>query len=132
MKSSFFRDQLPAILWAVFIFVASSIPSNDFPDMSIFQYDKLIHIGIFYIFGLLIYRAFNLFWTKAIFSWRKVFFTLLTVTVYGVLDEFHQMFVPGRTADVWDATADSLGSILAVVSIYLYMSRKSGRTLPQN
>ncbi len=132
LKGSFFRDQLPAIVWAIVIFIGSSIPSDDFPDMSIFQYDKLIHITIFYIFGLCIYRAFSLFWVKGRFSWSRGLFTLLTVSIYGVVDEFHQRYVPGRTADVWDATADTIGCALAVVSIYLYMSNKGGKTLPQS
>ena len=31
---------------------------------------------------------------------------------YGVMDEFHQAFVPGRSADPWDVLADGLGVLL--------------------
>jgi VanZ family protein len=35
--------------------------------------------------------------------------------VYGASDEFHQRFVPGRTADVLDWLADSLGACAFVI-----------------
>lgn len=34
-------------------------------------------------------------------------------TVYGVTDEYHQSFVPGRTPDVADVLADTTGAALA-------------------
>jgi VanZ family protein len=33
-------------------------------------------------------------------------------SVYGIIDEVHQYFVPGRDCNVWDWTADVLGAIL--------------------
>ncbi|NIW80004.1 MAG: VanZ family protein, partial [Calditrichae bacterium] len=35
--------------------------------------------------------------------------------VYGISDEYHQSFVPGRFADVVDALADTLGIIIGVL-----------------
>jgi VanZ family protein len=130
-KGVFIRDQLPAILWAILIFLGSSIPADEFPTLKIFQFDKAIHITIFFCFGLFIYRAFNLFWFAKTFSWSRALFTLLTVTVYGLLDEFHQQYVPGRTSDIWDATADTIGGILAVLLIYLFILRKRSRLDPK-
>ena len=126
-KSNFVRDQLPAILWAFLIFLLSSIPADLIPLPNIFQFDKVIHIGIFFFFGLFIYRAYNLFWTQSSFSFSRALATLLTVTIYGILDEFHQKFVPGRTPDVWDATADTTGGIFAIVLIFILITKKSRR-----
>ncbi len=39
---------------------------------------------------------------------------LAIATVYGVTDEVHQMFVPGRVADINDVIADAAGALLAV------------------
>jgi VanZ family protein len=36
---------------------------------------------------------------------------------YGMTDELHQLFVPGRTCDVWDWTADTLGVVLGIVIV---------------
>jgi hypothetical protein len=37
----------------------------------------------------------------------------ILVTAYGVTDEYHQLFVPGRDASGWDILADGLGGFLA-------------------
>ncbi|HYD83482.1 MAG TPA: VanZ family protein, partial [Opitutus sp.] len=40
---------------------------------------------------------------------------ILIVSVFGVTDELHQHFTPGRSMDVWDWVADTLGAIVATV-----------------
>jgi len=40
---------------------------------------------------------------------------VLASTVYGVTDEVHQRFVPGRTADLLDLAADAVGATIAAV-----------------
>jgi VanZ family protein len=34
--------------------------------------------------------------------------------VYGISDEFHQSFIPGRFASFWDVLADGFGALLVV------------------
>ena len=45
---------------------------------------------------------------------------------YGVTDEWHQSFVPGRDADLWDVVADALGATLAIgaVGVLAWWSRR--------
>jgi VanZ family protein len=42
---------------------------------------------------------------------------IVFVALYGVFDEFHQSFVPGRSCDILDATADVFGA--AAVQAFL-------------
>lgn len=44
-------------------------------------------------------------------SWRWVLFATLLGGLYGVSDEFHQSFVPGRYPSVSDVVADTVGSL---------------------
>jgi VanZ family protein len=37
------------------------------------------------------------------------------VTLYGISDEFHQSFVPGRSSSVFDVIVDGLAAVLALV-----------------
>ena len=53
----FIRHQLPAIVWALVIFTASSIPASRIPHFMFKISDKLIHASIFLVFGLFVYRA---------------------------------------------------------------------------
>ena len=45
-------------------------------------------------------------------SWSAVLGAILISALYGVSDEYHQMFVPGRTFDVLDMAADAIGSVV--------------------
>jgi VanZ family protein len=91
--------------------------------------DKHEHFFFYGILGALSLRA------LAKGTWRGV--TLATVvaaiaisTAYGVSDEFHQRFVPGRDYEVLDMAADGLGAAMAAVLLWAWaiIKRRSDRT----
>ena len=126
----FLRYQLPAIVWALVIFAASSIPASKLPRIVLKISDKIIHGSVFLVFGLLVYRALEIRIQRSSFDWRRALLTVCAVTAYGVLDELHQSFVPGRTTDVWDATADATGGLLSALILYLVYRRRKVETSP--
>jgi VanZ family protein len=46
---------------------------------------------------------------------------------YGVSDELHQYFVPGRSTSAIDWVADAFGAAVSIVAIVLVASRVRGR-----
>ena len=50
-------------------------------------------------------------------------FTVIIASIYGMFDEIHQMFVPGRSAEFLDWLADFGGSLVAVL-ITSYLIKK--------
>jgi VanZ family protein len=116
----FFKYQFPAIAWACLIYFASSIPGPDLPDLFLLDYDKLIHIGIFFVFGFLAYRALEPYAKTESFNWKRVTLAVIIVVAYGTIDELHQGSVPGRTLDVFDLLADTIGGILSGGFAYVY------------
>ena len=48
---------------------------------------------------------------------------LLLVVIYGLLDEFHQSFVPSRTASIYDSALDIVGG-LTVLLIFKFYGKK--------
>jgi len=111
---AFFRH--PVLSWillagySLLIFVQSSLPSIstgvDLPGT-----DKLLHLAAYTLMGVLACRAFGTLprLNSALALFLAGFaFTLL----FGLSDEWHQSFVPYRTADVWDLAADGLGALL--------------------
>ena len=93
------------------IFAASSIPNlRNLPGgMS----DKSGHsIGYAMLAGLLL-RAFAGGRLRGI-TWKGGLIAIVLATLYGVTDEFHQLFVPGRSADPYDVLADCVGATIGV------------------
>ncbi len=112
---NFVQYQLPALVWMVVIFILSSMHQSSFPVIDIPHIDKVVHICIFFILGATIDRA--ILHQTHFLSLKRyhLFATVIIVMLYGLSDEFHQIYVPTRTADILDATADTIGGILFVI-----------------
>jgi len=111
--SRFLGYYVPAILWACFIFVLSSIPNLTAPRLGFRVEDKVAHMIEFGLLGYLTTRAFDRQWNGN--RRRAIIVALALCTVYAVTDELHQLRVPGRFAEGNDVAADVLGVLLAQV-----------------
>ena len=47
-------------------------------------------------------------------------FALLLLVIYALLDEFHQSFVPSRTASIYDSMIDVAGGLTVLLIFKLY------------
>ncbi len=112
--NDFTRYQLPAILYAAVIFIASSIPSLSPPPIGFEWDDKIYHFFEYALFGYLCARAFYYQRNRVLQDFAMII-ALVVGSLYAVSDELHQSLVPGRYADVGDFVADVLGVIVAVV-----------------
>lgn len=106
---------LAAISWAGLIFYLSSQPSIETPALFPGQ-DKLFHLVAFGMLGFL--AAGSLHASQNDYATRHVWLVVLAVTLYGILDEFHQYFVPGRNSDIYDVIADATGAMLGAWTMY--------------
>ena len=65
------------------------------------------------------------------FRWKRRALVLMAAVIgslYGVSDEFHQSFIPGRFAALDDVVADMMGSIFgAVCTSWFYVLDQGGR-----
>ena len=91
-------------------------------------YDDLLkHAIVYAIFGFFIARAlFN----QGRYGRLKEYYLIFAFifgTLYGISDEFHQYFVPGRTADPLDALADCFGIMVGSVVFYFKIRRDTLR-----
>lgn len=85
---------------------------------------KLGHFSEYAVLGILAARAFsgsaNAFLKQ---HWFQV--ALLLIVCYALLDEFHQSFVPSRTASIFDSAIDVVGGLAALLA-FLYWRRRRG------
>ena len=119
----FIKYWLPLIVYCLLIFVQSSFPSpiNE-PDVPFF--DKYLHFFAYAILGALFYRAYVTLRRGAHRS-KIVVFSILSAGLYGISDEIHQYFVPGRHADMMDATVDFVGAVCGVICYRYFTARRS-------
>jgi VanZ family protein len=54
---------------------------------------------------------------------------LLLVVIYGLLDEFHQSFVPSRTASIYDSAIDIAGGLTVLLIFKFYGNNRSEREI---
>lgn len=133
----FLSRYLPLIAWLVFISYASSASFSAgntsriigplvlwlFPNTSAetlltihFITRKLAHFTEYAILGWLAARAFRTSPRPAIRD-RWFLISASLIVAYALLDEFHQSFVPTRTASVFDSFIDMAGGLTALVVI---------------
>jgi VanZ family protein len=122
------RAWLPAIVWAALLFVASATPGRKLPPLPGANTDKLIHAGIYAVLGALCWRALRR--TTRLSAARTVIVASALATLYGVSDEVHQAFTPGRTPDVHDALADAAGSLAGTLVCASRVRRRAPSASP--
>jgi VanZ family protein len=110
---------LLSLLWMVVIFWLSASPDAQgsfwLLELIPFQ-DKGAHALTFGSLALLLYLAS-----------RRYGLAFLLTALYGISDEIHQHFVPGRSADVTDWFADITGSALGLGMVWVFSSLNEQR-----
>ncbi len=109
--SSFRTIAWPLLLMTV-IFYASSQSKVAAPDVS--GIDKLGHFLVYGWLGILWARISWLTRLKPLGAWSAV----VVASLYGITDEFHQSFTPGRGVEIADWFMDTFGALTAV-AIYI-------------
>ena len=120
-----FKLWLPVIIWASFIFYLSSIPNLKTNLEYDFILRKIAHIIEYFIFTLLLYRAF-----KGSFSMNALqlfIYPALLSFLYAASDEFHQSFVPGRGPSIRDVMIDTIGIVGFYIALKILAVKQKNR-----
>lgn len=73
---------------------------------------KLAHFSIYTLGGILIYNFIN---TYDISNKRKVIYSFIIGGIYAITDEFHQLFIYGRSCELRDMCIDSSGVLVGIL-----------------
>jgi VanZ family protein len=89
------------------ILTATSIPGSTIPDVGFRFADKLVHVVMYGGLGLLLARA-----VDDPDRMRASLIAIAICVALGAVDEWHQLYIPGRSGAVSDWIADSAGGVL--------------------
>ncbi|PWW06159.1 VanZ family protein [Paenibacillus cellulosilyticus] len=117
-----FYRLIPALLVMAAIYWLSDQPGSEmnsvflpwfqelFPAMEGFNWG---HYAAYFVLAL----TFDYFGGKSSDKWLNKVIIVLLCTLYGVTDEYHQLFVEGRTTDYQDLLHDAIGAAAAVLLV---------------
>lgn len=122
LLKSFLRSIIrfgPAVVWMAVIFYLSHRPGGElssylpffqrfFPQLTSFNAG---HYVAYFVLAVAIYWALG----PRYANWKGRLAAVVLSVLYGVTDEFHQMFVPDRTADWLDIRNDFIGALAAMI-----------------
>ncbi len=105
--------------WAGVIWGLSSITPDKMPSPGFeFPFAVLAHFILYFVLAGLLYSAFLE--SKPGMSRLKLMGAVFCICViYGVIDEIHQSFVPGRTPSAYDVFIDGVGAFSFLFASFL-------------
>ena len=98
------------IISFVIFYVSSLTFENDVPGPQLSIKPLLYHFSVFFLFGLLLMICLVRGRDKELFS-----LAIVLSLGYALLDEFHQIFVPNRSASIGDILVDMFGVVFALI-----------------
>lgn len=81
---------------------------------------EYMHGVVFLVLGLLAQNAVNKSGARGM---KAVAISLAICVIYGITDEIHQLFVPGRAFQVSDLAMDAIGSIIGIAAVWSLYNR---------
>lgn len=108
---------LPLTVYWIVIFILTSIPAESVPSVGIS--DKLQHLLAYCVLAMLLYLTLVIQNKFPLLKSNAITFSIIILFVYGVLDELHQLLIPGRSGEVMDVVADVVGGIIGLIIVRL-------------
>lgn len=113
-RRGFLTHVLPALLWAVAIFVGGSSGMPQVNGPHTVGFDKVEHAVAFFGLELLCFRALRHELPERGREQLAWFAALVSIGI-GIALELYQLGLPDRSAEVADALADSVGAVLGAL-----------------
>ncbi len=111
-KTAAIARKIPMVLVMGVIFFLSHQPGDRLPLPHVPGADKVAHMIAYGTLAATVLFAFRD-QQKSISPWRVMLFTVVFCILYGISDEFHQSFIPGRSVSMYDVIADGVGATIS-------------------
>lgn len=101
---------LPFFIYSAIIFWISHQPKVEILEDSFIGFDKILHFFAYFIYSILTFTAIEIIIN---FKFKSGIFAIFVALLFAISDEYHQSFIDGRDASVYDFLADAVGIILS-------------------
>jgi len=115
----FFKRNIPAVIWALIIFILCSMPSTAIPTfhwLDLLSFDKFVHASIFFVLQILLMRGLSLQTSFAKIQSNYKMVSLFSSIMYGGMMELMQYYLlSSRSGDVLDFIANAFGCLIGLL-----------------
>jgi len=114
------------IVWSFVILFLSNMPGGSIHRVSFIEIphlDKFVHFSMYFILTTLFYS--DTFKKAKIENKKTIFYIIIVSIFYGVLMElFQKYFADHRSADIFDALANTIGVFSAILFLKIRLYKK--------
>jgi len=110
------------LLVMVVIFMLSALPGDELHQPFFPGDDKVAHLVVYGALAAAALFAISPRWRR-IYPAAVCLVVVMACLIYGISDEFHQSFVPGRNPSAADLVADGVGALIVCLAWFRYRRR---------
>lgn len=119
-SKTIFYVYIPLVVYWIVLLTITSTPKYFVPKIFELQ-DKIEHFIAYTILAILLNLTLHFQKKSLQLAIKSSLITFLIITIYAGIDEIHQIFIPGRYADIFDWLADTIGGLFGVYYTQIFL-----------
>lgn len=123
--SDSFIDRTVVKIYKIFNENITKEKENEIIEKYTYPIRKLAHYTLYFILGILSFLVVK----DYSINKKLIIYSLLICFLYAFSDEFHQLFIIGRSARVLDVIIDTFGSFCSISIFYIFNKKISKRSI---
>lgn len=120
-----FIDRTVVRIYKIFNENITKEKENEIIEKYTYPIRKLAHYTLYFILGILSFLVVK----DYSINKKLIIYSLLICFLYACSDEFHQLFVIGRSARVLDVMIDTFGSFCSISILYIFNKKISKKSI---
>lgn len=120
-----FIDRTVVKIYKIFNENITKEKENEIIEKYTYPIRKLAHYTLYFILGILSFLVVK----DYSINKKLIIYSLLICFLYACSDEFHQLFIIGRSARVLDVMIDTFGSFCSISIFYIFNKKISKKSI---
>ena len=113
----------PLLMYWFILLGLTSYPTDSLPAFGIG--DKFEHLIAYLVLSIFLYLTFHFQNKYRKLKENPALYTIIISSFYGIIDELHQYYIPGRYCDLLDLASNFVGVLLAVYVVAFFVKSVS-------